>query len=165
MTQAKADRHFPMLWLLAGIVFLLTVFAAAFEIDKSVRSQGQVIPGSRTQVIQAVDGGMLISLHVKEGDRVLAGQALAELEPDRAQAGYAQARAEVASKKIALIRARAELSGDFPRFTEEYQQDWPKFIDAQLGIYRQRKNSLEEQLSTLGQALELAHERASLSVR
>ncbi len=163
--QTKEHRHFPMLWLLTGIVSLLVAFAAVFEIDKSVRAQGQVIPGSRTQVVQAVDGGMLIALHVKEGDRINAGQALAELEPDRAKAGFSQAQAEVASKEIGLIRARAELSDDSPRYSQEYQQAWPQFIDAQMGIYHQRKRSLEEQLSTLSEALGLAQDELAMSER
>jgi adhesin transport system membrane fusion protein len=66
-------------------VFLLMVvtafitWAAVFEIDQSVRAQGQVIPEDRTQVIQAADGGVLQSLLVSEGQRVRKGQLLASL--------------------------------------------------------------------------------------
>ncbi len=165
MSSTWTPHRFPMLWLLAGIVSLLVVFAAFFEIDQAVRAQGQVIPGSRTQVIQAVDGGMLIALRVKEGDRISAGQVLGELEPDRARAGFSQAQAEVASREIGLIRANAELSGDAPRYTKEYQRAWPKFIAAQIGIYRQRKRSLEEQLGTLNDALNLSQDELAMNER
>ena len=87
MSTLRMPR-FSLLWLLVGAVALLVAFAAVFEIDSGVRAQGQVIPGSRTQVVQAVDGGMLVALHVREGDTVKAGQKLAELEPDRARAGF-----------------------------------------------------------------------------
>ena len=114
----NAHRNFPMLWLVASAVAGLLAFAAYFEIDQAVRAQGQVIPGSRTQVIQAADGGMLTALHVREGAEVKAGDPLAELEPNRVQAVYSQGAAELASRRIALTRARAELRGtapDFPR--------------------------------------------------
>ena len=158
------NRPFPMLWLLAGVILILIGFAAFTEIDQAVRAQGQVIPGGRTQVIQAVDGGMLTALHVREGDQVKVGQKLAELEPDRAQAGYAQSEAEVASKRIALVRARAELSGNVPSFDKSFQT-YPDFISAQQGIYLQRKQSLDEELAVLTQALSLAQDELGMTQR
>lgn len=159
-----SQRRFPMLWVLAGTLALLTLFATFLEIDQAVRAQGQVIPGARTQVIQAVDGGMLTALHVREGDVVKLGQKLAELEPDRAAAGYAQSEAEVASKRIALIRARAELAGASPVYGPEYG-NYPEFISAQMGIYRQRKQSLHEELTVLRQAMALAEEELGMTQR
>ncbi len=153
-----------MLWLLTGIVALLAAFAAIFEIDQGVRAQGQVIPGSRTQVVQAVDGGMLVALHVREGDVVKSGQKLAELEPDRARAGYSQSQAEVASKTIALIRARAELAGRQPSWGRQ-ELAWASYIEAQQGIYRQRKRSLEEELAVLQDSLRLAGEELEMHRR
>jgi adhesin transport system membrane fusion protein len=153
-----------MLWLLVGIITLLFAFAAIFKIDQGVRAQGQVIPGSRTQVIQAVDGGMLVALHVREGDSVRAGQKLAEFEPDRAQAGYSQSQAEVASKTIALVRARAELIGRVPIYDEELSE-WPEFIEAQMGVYRQRKLGLEQDVAVLQDGLRLASEELQMNRR
>jgi len=160
----KAQRRFPILWVLAGTLVLLTLFAAFFEIDQAVRAQGQVIPGARTQVIQAVDGGMLTALHVREGDAVKQGQMLANLEPDRAAAGFSQSEAEVASKRIALIRARAELGGGRPVYGPDFAR-YPDFISAQLGIYQQRKQSLDEDLGVLKQSMVLAQEELGITQR
>ena len=44
--------------LLMGLCGFL-LWAALFDIDQSVRAQGQVIPSDRTQIIQAADGGVL----------------------------------------------------------------------------------------------------------
>lgn len=165
MIDQKSDRHrFPMLWLLAGVIAILIGFASIFEIDQAVRAQGQVIPGSRTQVIQAVDGGMLTALHVREGDTVKAGLKLAELETDRAVAGYAQSEAEVASKRIALKRANAELAGRPPVFDQE-DQSYRMFVQAQQGIYRQRKQGLDEELTVLGQAMQFAQDELGMNQR
>lgn len=162
-----SDRYPPrlsMLWLLVCAVTLLTGFAAVFEIDAGVRAQGQVIPDSRTQVLQTVDGGMLVALHVREGDTVKAGQKLAELEPDRAQAGAGQSEAEVASRTIALARASAELAGTEPVFTAAHRA-WPAFVEAQRGIYVQRKRSLKEELAVLEDSLRLAREELDMNRR
>ena len=160
-----AEKRLPMLWLLLGAVALMVGFAAVFEIDQAVRAQGQVISGARTQVVQAVDGGMLVALHVREGDAVKAGQKLAELEPDRAQAGFEQSLAEMASKTLALIRVRAELSGTEPVFTARQQKDWSSFVDAQRGIYRQRKLGLDQELAVLQDSLVLAREELGMNQR
>lgn len=157
-------QRISMLWVLVISMALLTAYAAYFEIDQAVRAQGQVIPGSRTQVIQAVDGGMLVALHVREGDTIKAGQKLAELEPDRAQASFAQSRAEVASKSIALVRAKAELAGKEPRF-DTYAGKWTDFVQAQMGFYRQRKRSLDEELAVLNDSLRLAREELLMNQR
>lgn len=156
--------QFSLLWLLTLVVVVLVVFAAIFEIDQGVRAQGIVISGARTQVIQAVDGGMLVALHVREGDRVKAGQKLAELEPDRAQAGYKQGKAEVASKQIALIRTQAELANKKPDFSK-YKKNWASFVEAQQGIYQERKKSLDEDLAVLKDTLRLGKEELEMNKR
>lgn len=160
----SATPRFSLLWMLTVVMAALVGFAAMFEIDHGVRAQGQFIPGSRTQVIQTVDGGMLVALHVKEGDTVKAGQKLAELEPDRAQAAYAQTQAEVASKSIALVRAQAELAGRKPVFATRHQQ-WLEVIEAQMGIWRQRKRSLDEELAALQDTQRLAREELQMNQR
>lgn len=164
VTHPTFLQRMSLIWVLLLFVVLLLIFAAVFQIDQAVRAQGQVIAGSRTQVIQAVDGGMLVALHVREGDTVKAGQKLAELEPDRAQASFAQTQAEVASRTIAMVRARAELSGQVPQFESEHLA-WPSFVEVQRGIYNQRKRSLDEELITLGTGLQLAKEELAMTQR
>jgi adhesin transport system membrane fusion protein len=163
-SQTQQRKHFPMLWLVACVVAILLIFAAIFEIDQTVRAQGQVISGLRTQVIQAVDGGTLTAILVREGDTVKAGQKVAEFEPDRAQAGAEQSRAEVASKRAALIRTRSELAGTRPLFGKEFA-DYPDFVTAQTGYWRQRKQGLDDELSVQRQALKLAQDELGMTQR
>ncbi len=160
----NAPHRYPMLWLLTGAVAMLVLFAYLSEIDRAVRAQGQVIPSSRTQVVQATDGGMLTALHVKEGDIVKSGQLLAELESDRAQAGYAQSEAEYASKRIALVRALSELVNRRPTYGVQ-DQKFPNFIDAQMGIYHQRKQSLEDEVFGLEKSKKLADDELAMHQR
>ena len=56
----------------------------------ATRATGSVIASSRVQVIQAVDGGALADIKVKEGDRVERGQILAQLEQARSAASVAE---------------------------------------------------------------------------
>lgn len=160
----SGKHHFPMLWFLAIFVVLLIVAAAYFEIDQAVASRGQIIPGSRTQVIQSVDGGMVVALHVREGDRVVAGQLLAELESDRAKATLDQAGFELASKQIAVLRVRAEIAGIAPDYNR-FMKEWPDLIKVQDGLYTQRKRGLNEDLAAMKSSLSLAQSELSMSQR
>ena len=69
-----------MMVLLALALTLFVAWAALFDIDQGVRAQGQLISSAHTQIIQAVDGGVLSELRVIEGQEVKLGQVLAVLE-------------------------------------------------------------------------------------
>ena len=118
----KTGSSFPRISMTLLLLMLTAVFfawAAFFEINQTVRAQGQVIPGSRTQIIQAADGGVLSRILVKEGQRVEAGEVLAVLEKDRSNAAYHESRSSVAALAAALVRAKAEAEGRLPDVVAE----------------------------------------------
>ncbi len=151
-----------MMLLLALALGLFIVWAALFEIDQSVRAQGQLISNARTQVIQAVDGGVLSDLRVVEGQAVQVGKVLAVLEKDRAEAGFEESRDKIASLTIALTRARAEAQMLAPVFGAA-SRAYPDFVQAQLHLYQQRKRSLDEDVGANSQSLAMAREELTLT--
>lgn len=157
--QAATDTRRParMIHLLAGSLLVFGLWASVFEIDQAVRAQGQLIPGARTQVVQAVDGGVLSEIRVQEGDRVKAGTIVAVLEPDRARAAYDESGAKLAALQAALLRAKAEAAEVKPDFGSLAQRH-PALVAAQLQLWGQRRRGLDESLSALQQSLALAQE-------
>lgn len=149
------------LLLMIGLsIFLL--WAALFEIDQTVRAQGQLIPSSRTQIVQAADGGVLSQILVQEGQRVTAGQKLAVLERDRSNASYEESRARQASLAAALVRSQAESNDQAPSFDQKLKS-FPEFGAAQAALYAQRKRGLEEELGTLNESLATAQEELRMN--
>lgn len=140
-------------------IFLLTflIWSVFFDLDQTVRASGSVIASSRTQVIQALDGGMLSDLKVHEGQEVKAGDVLAVLEPTRAQAGFQESQGRVAALTAALTRAKAQLLGKKPQFTEEVSS-YPDLMQAQTALYLLREKSLSEALVPLKESLSMAQE-------
>lgn len=155
-------RFVSMMSLLAIGFLLFLGWAAMFEIDQGVRAQGQVIALLRTQVIQAVDGGVLSEMRVVEGQEVKVGQVLAVLEKSRARAGYEENRARAASMRIALIRAKAESALSVPVFGSEFVT-YGDFVHAQQQLYAQRKRSLDEEMLSSEEALALANEELRMT--
>ena len=151
-----------MMVLLALGLALFLLWAALFEIDQGVRAQGQVISSAHTQIIQAVDGGVLSELRVIEGQEVKLGEVLAVLEKNRAVAGFEESRDKVASLTIAMTRARAEARMQAPVFGSASSAH-PDFVNAQQTLYQQRKRSLDEDISANSQSLSLAKEELQMT--
>ena len=155
-------------WLLTttNVIFLLLLFflgrASFFELDQAVRAQGKLIPADHTQIIQVADGGVLSRVLVQEGDTVVSGQPLAELEKERANASFTESRAKQASLEIALIRAQAEADQKPPYFGKDYA-DFPQFQTLQMAFYNQRKRSLSQDLDNLSETIASAQHELELN--
>lgn len=159
-THAQPRRVSTMFLLCIGLAIFIA-WAVFFDIDQTVRTQGQVIASARTQVIQTVDGGVLAKLNVVEGQVVKAGEVLAVLEKTRAEAGFEESRDRAAALRIALVRANAESRQRAPAFSAELR-GYPNFIRAQERLYLLRKRTLDQDLASLSQAVLIAREEVRM---
>ena len=161
MTSDRSLRSW-MGTLLLGIVLVFLAWAAWFEIDQTVRAQGQVIPQDRTQVVQTADGGVLQELFVSEGERVTKGQLLASLEKDRAEAAVDEVEARIANLRITRIRAIAEATETQPDFGA-FRKTHVDFVAVQSALYWQNLATLRTELEALASGLRLAEEEYELT--
>jgi adhesin transport system membrane fusion protein len=160
--KINRGRHSLVLWaLIIGFAAVLS-WSAIFKIDQSTRGMGTVIASSRVQVIQAVDGGVLESLKVKEGDRVEQGQVLAVLNQTRFAASVKELDARLATLHAQVARLRAEVTSakkiDFPASTAAF----PEVIKVQQALFDQKQQGIGEELRILEVAVKLAREDARL---
>ncbi len=156
-------RHYSLvLWILLSGLLAAGFWASYFRIDEVARATGEVIASSRVQVIQAVDGGVLATLNVREGDRVEPGQLLAQLDQTRIGAAVREIEARLFALKAKAIRLRAEVTGtkevEFPTEVRSY----PELVEVESALFHQRRTGLAEELRTLGVAMALAEEEANL---
>ena len=101
----------------AGIVFLFFVvllgWAAFAPLDAGVNSQGVIAVSGNRQSVQHREGGVVTALHVREGERVEAGEILVEMAaPDL----RATERA-LTSEYLNMLAQRARLSAELNRRT------------------------------------------------
>ena len=97
LEQFHYRRYSLVLLLLFLGMIVFAGWAANFNIDEVARANGEVIASSRVQIIQAVEGGVLVALNVKEGDRVVSGQVLAELDQTKIRAAVREVEAKACS--------------------------------------------------------------------
>lgn len=151
----KTLKNLNVVWITLALLLAFVLWAALYQLDQTVRASGQIVPGTRTQVIQAADGGVLEQLLVQEGQTVQAGQVLAVLEQERASAGVQEGKAKVAFLQAALIRARAEAAGQTPDFSP-IAPAYRAFVLEQQALHAQRMRSLHDELNSLDEGLEMA---------
>lgn len=149
------------MWVLIAGLVVLTVWAAVTEIDQVKRAQGQVIASDRTQVIQAVDGGVLRQLLVQEGQEVKEGQLLASFEKTRVRAALDDTQGKVMALRITLARLRAEVYGQKLVF-EPAMLPYKALVENQTNLYNRRKTAFTEDIQALRKVLGVLQEENAM---
>jgi adhesin transport system membrane fusion protein len=157
LQQAHRGRYRSLLMIIAAGMLAFIVWANLFQIDEVARASGEVITGSRVQIIQSVDGGVLNELLVREGDRVEPGQVLAQLDQTRFASTVAEINARLYALKAKVARLRAEVVGRAVlEFPEGLAEAAPDITRVEQALFDQRRTGLEEELRTLQVAVDLA---------
>lgn len=162
LENAHLGRYSLVVWLLLVALVSFSIWASVFEIDQVARGAGEVIPSSRVQLIQAVDGGVLSELNVQEGDRVKVGQVIARLDQRRIQAAVREIEARLSALKAKQARLRGEVTGvsslEFPPETRAY----PEIIRVESALFEQRRAGFNDDLANLREAVDLAKDEVEL---
>lgn len=120
-----------------------------------VRAVGNVTPYNTVTVVPQVEG-RLLRVHFQEGDRVNAGDLLAELDARALEASLAEARATQAQNQAELKNAQADLA----RYQRLYKQDSVarQQLDTQQALVRQlQARSAADQAKVDSARVQLGH--------
>ncbi|MGB1455636.1 MULTISPECIES: HlyD family efflux transporter periplasmic adaptor subunit [Spongiibacteraceae] len=146
-----------MLWVMGLTVVASVAWANWAVLDEQVRASGEVIVSSRSQIVQVVDGGVLQSLNVKEGELVNAGDVLAELDRTRFAANAAETRSKVLDLTANVERLRAELNGTPLKFSDAVARE-SDLADRQKNLHTRRLRQQREERNSVKKSLRLAQE-------
>lgn len=166
--NVKADRHER------GLVYVVFLMLAAFvgwawyfQLAEVSSGQGTVVPSSREQVIQSLEGGLIASLAVTEGSIVEANQVLAQLDPTRSVSNVEEAAAKYHAAIAAAARLRAEIvnapSVEFPSALDDDQ--FEELRANEKVLFKSRQSSLTEALSGLTEGLKLLNQEVEITQR
>lgn len=150
------------LYLMVLIVASFLAWAAWTQVDVVSQGSGRVIANSGEQVIQSLEGGILAKLHVREGDRVEAGQVLLELDATRAQAVLKEGHSKMVALQAAAARLRAEAYGrplSFPPHLARYGD----IVANETQAYHARLQAVEQSVAELQRSLKLAEQELQVS--
>lgn len=142
-------------WFSVLAIGLFGTWAYHAEIDQLTRGQGQIIASSRTQIIQAPDGGVIEDLRVREGAEVQRGEVLAVLESTKVEAAYRESESKVGALSATVSRLRAEVFGGAPVFNDE-SLSFTEFRENQLALLRKRRESQRQEIASIERMRALA---------
>lgn len=145
---------------LFGVLFL---WAAFFNIDQVIHAQGQVIASSRTQVVQAADGGVLTEMRVEEGSQVQMGEIIAVLEKDRAMAAYTESFGKVTALRLNVARLQAEIAEKPLVFSDDLVKNYPQLVETQMNLYKQKRSGFVDMTKVLKDTVQLAENELALN--
>jgi len=129
------------------VLLALIVWAGFAEIDEVTRGEGKVIPSSQLQIVQSVDGGVIESIHVREGQEVAAGDLLLRVDPTRFMSSLLESRAEYLALKARAARLTALIQDVDFLVPEEVLVEAPDIAEQEQRLYLSSREELEAQLS------------------
>jgi len=152
--QVMLQRHgTPVLPPMAIIVMvLLTLFgfwAHHAELDQIVIAMGKVAPRGEVKVIQHLEGGIIETFHVEEGDHVGINDPLVTLDLAGRGINEQELRVRLNHRLLARVRLEAEASGHVLRFPEGLIELRPTQVAAEKSAYEARATELKSALSVL----------------
>lgn len=107
--------------------------APSQPIAENLEITGQIATSADTQV-SAKQGGRLVSVYVKDGDNVTAGQVIAEVETTTLADQLAQAEAQSANTRAQIASARAQLAQSIRNAAISPQKSQSALGQAQAGL-------------------------------
>ena len=162
-------RRFAYILTVISIVFfaVMGIWAHYAVLEEVTRGEGSIIPSSKTQVIQNLEGGILSEILVREGDIVEAGDVVVRIENTIATANLEDARAQYLSLQATEARLVAELDElEEIAFPDSVVAEAPIVAADQQRLFNARKRQLEAQVSVLeSQARQRKQEVAEMGSR
>ncbi|WP_375248644.1 HlyD family type I secretion periplasmic adaptor subunit [Sphingomonas sp.] len=143
-----------MIWLLSGLIAIALAWAWFASLDEVATGTGRVVPTSREQVLQSLEGGILAKMLVRQDDIVRPGQILAQLDPTQAGSTVEESAAKYRAALASEARLRAEANGTPLTFPAELDR-YPDLVAAERRLYETRRRSLQASLGLTNEALDL----------
>ncbi|NLU12317.1 MAG: HlyD family type I secretion periplasmic adaptor subunit [Gammaproteobacteria bacterium] len=160
--EAKIVKSSRIIWIFVLLLISLIVWAYNAPLVEVSRGTGKVVPTSREQVIQSLEGGIISELLVREGDIVEADQILAQLDLTKTEANVGESSARYRAALASIARLESEVNQTALIFPKELE-NYPHLIETETRLYKTRKEGLNESLAGLRQALDLVQQELRLT--
>ncbi len=149
---------------MAGLLVSAIIWSGWTELDEITRGVGKVIPSSRLQVIQNLEGGIVESIFIEEGDEVKSGQPLLELDDTQFASNYREKELDYFNNLARALRLKADLkhseSLEFPSILDEYAN----YRKREQQLFKNRRNAHKAELSVMKQQ-QLQAEQELISIQ
>ncbi|RKT24383.1 adhesin transport system membrane fusion protein [Paraburkholderia sp. RAU2J] len=161
--SSTPPRESRITWIIALMVVVFLGWAAIFRLDEVSSGVGKVIPSSKEQVIQSQEGGILVELHVREGDIVQAGQVIAQLDRTRYEATVEESASKLRAAAATAARLTAEVNGTALVFPPDVALD-KDLVLSETSLFQSRQKALNSTLSDLSRSIDLIRRELDMTL-
>ncbi|WP_334141359.1 HlyD family type I secretion periplasmic adaptor subunit [Atlantibacter hermannii] len=162
MSQPKLGRSSLLVWMIFLLLAGFLVWAKYFSLDEVSTGGGKVIPSSREQVVQSLEGGIIYDLRVREGDIVERGQLLAELDRTKTQSSVQESASRLRAALARAARLEAEVNDRTIKFPGEVINE-KELVKTETELYISRKTSLDQGLIGLQLGISLVRQQLNMT--
>lgn len=135
------------------VLVVLLAWAALAEVDEVTRGDARVIPSRQLQVVQSLDGGVVVEILVREGQVVEVGQLLLRVDETRATSGVRESAAQGVALRARTARLRALAEGKPFEPPAASNDEERRTVEEERRLYESRLSELSTQLSINRQQL------------
>lgn len=146
------------------LFILLGIWAWFGTLDEVSTGTGKVVPSSREQILQSLDGGIVTEVLVHEGDKVQAGQIVARLDPTRSESNVGESAARYRASLASSVRLNAEVS-DLPLVFPDSLKAWPDLTASEMRLYKSRRAQLNDSTADIQDALVSVNKELAITQR
>jgi len=145
--NGKLPHQILFLFLLA-LICVLSIWAYLSPLDITTEAFGRVVPSRHIQTVQHLEGGIIESIDVSEGDVVVRGDPLITLEATASAADFDQLNVRMASLRVDLARLEGELSDSGQLiFPDGLESTYPELVDASRRLFTSNTSHIRNLVS------------------
>jgi len=135
----------------AVFIFVALIWAALANLDEVTRGHGKVIPSTKIQVVQNLEGGILTEILVKEGDFVDKDQPLLRLDDIRFSSSYRETRSKYLTLLARSSRFHAEANNNPVEIPAVVWEEDAKLAENEIALFNSRASELQSNIDILKQ--------------
>lgn len=158
---SNLDRVTHLFFILIALMCISFIYWAYHgKLDIVSVADGQVIPSGKIKHIQHLEGGIIQKINIKEGDEVIKGQALIELEQVRSGAGLEEIQVRIDALTVDMIRLKSLINDEEKIiFPEIIAKQHPQLILDSKNLFYAHKNSVQSRVKTLNKIVDQKRQR------
>ncbi|WP_423332457.1 HlyD family efflux transporter periplasmic adaptor subunit [Rhizobium wenxiniae] len=160
--EVRLSKAKTVVWVMALLIVVVLIWAHFAILDEVSTGDGKVVPISKEQVIQSLEGGIVSKLMVQENQVVERGQLIAQFDPTITESGVGESAATYRAALASSARLTAEVNQTPLTFPDELT-DYPELIASEIRLYEARQHNLKETLQWIDESLTLSRQELAVN--
>lgn len=161
--RGVAQQSRIILWIIIAMMGIFIVWSYFAVLNEVAIGEGKVMPASKGQIIQNLEGGILAELNVREGDEVEEGQVLASLDPAKAKSNVDETLAKIVALQARAARLNAEINNKDKITYPSEIHDQKDVINRETELFYTNRQAFKENVLNLTEQLRLAQNEVEIA--